>query len=180
MVPLTAAPIKGPLFDFLELDVDLTANMPAAAALQHLALCVLQPAWLVEDARNSSAPPPVHAATRAGFCRDCILHACAMRLRCKLQSTRKQCVTCALCSFAQLLTACASLANLVIAHAVLEAAPAPRESFRAASAAIESAAKPVSDMRTGLLDKEMVNKQRMDTITFSIGPADFHAVRPHP
>jgi hypothetical protein len=60
--------------------------------------------------------------------------------------------------------------------AVVEAALAPRASFHAASIAIEAASKPPSDMRDGLLDKEMVNKQRMDTITFSIGGAMFHAV----
>lgn len=31
-------------------------------------------------------------------------------------------------------------------------------------------------MRRGLLDRDLVNKQRMDTIAFSIGGALFHAV----
>lgn len=31
-------------------------------------------------------------------------------------------------------------------------------------------------MRRGLLDKALVNKQRMDTVAFSIGGALFHAV----
>ena len=53
--PLVAAPIKGPLFDFLELDVDMAANRPAAAALQHLAQCVLQPPWLSKYERTSCA-----------------------------------------------------------------------------------------------------------------------------
>jgi hypothetical protein len=56
-VPLTAAPIKGPLFDFLELDVDMAPNAPASAALQHLARCVLQPAWLAAAVRDSRARP---------------------------------------------------------------------------------------------------------------------------
>ena len=57
--PLTAAPIKGPLFDFLALDVDLAAAAPAAAALQSLAVALLQPAWADEEARSSGAPRPV-------------------------------------------------------------------------------------------------------------------------
>ena len=62
---------------------------------------------------------------------------------------------------------------------MLDAAPQPRTSFHAASLAIEAAkdgAKKSADLREGLLDKDMVNKQRMDTIVFSIGGAPFHAV----
>jgi hypothetical protein len=55
LVPLVASPIKGPLFDFLELDVEMAPHTPAAAALQHLAQCVVQPSWLDPDARSSSA-----------------------------------------------------------------------------------------------------------------------------
>jgi hypothetical protein len=41
---------------------------------------------------------------------------------------------------------------------------------------MEAAGKKPADMRDGLLDKGMVNQQRMDTIAFSIGGALFHAV----
>lgn len=59
-LPLVATPLKGPLFDFLDLDVEMAPNTPAAAALQHLARSILKPAWLQEDARSSGAPPCVH------------------------------------------------------------------------------------------------------------------------
>jgi hypothetical protein len=52
-LPLVAAPLKGPLFDFLELDVEMTLNSPASAALEHLAQCILQPNWLPSGPRNS-------------------------------------------------------------------------------------------------------------------------------
>jgi hypothetical protein len=48
-----ASPKKGSLFDFLELDVDMTSNTPASSALQHLVSCITQPAWLAEEARLS-------------------------------------------------------------------------------------------------------------------------------
>lgn len=51
--------------------------------------------------------------------------------------------------------------------------PQPRASFHAALTAMEATA---TDMRDGLLDKGLVNKQRMDTVAFSIGGALFHAV----
>jgi hypothetical protein len=60
--------------------------------------------------------------------------------------------------------------------AALDAAPKePRASFHAAQMAIMDANSEV-DLRKGLLGKEMVNKQRMDTVAFSIGGALFHAV----
>eukprot|EP00892_Ulva_mutabilis_P005119 jgi/Ulvmu1/297/UM001_0301.1 len=57
MVPLVAAPVKGPLFDFRELDVDMVPATPAAAALQHLALSVTQPAWHADGDRPSMLDP---------------------------------------------------------------------------------------------------------------------------
>lgn len=51
--------------------------------------------------------------------------------------------------------------------------PKPRASFHAAMEAMEATA---TDMRDGLLDKRLVNKQRMDTVAFSVGGALFHAV----
>lgn len=36
--------------------------------------------------------------------------------------------------------------------------------------------KPPTDMRDGLLDRDLVNQQRMDTVAISIGGALFHAV----
>jgi hypothetical protein len=60
--------------------------------------------------------------------------------------------------------------------AALEAAPKePRASFHAAALAFEPTTQE-ADMRQGLLGKELVNKQRMDTVAFSIGGALFHAV----
>jgi hypothetical protein len=41
---------------------------------------------------------------------------------------------------------------------------------------MEASSKKPADMREGLLDKEMVNQQRMDTVAISIGGALFHAV----
>jgi hypothetical protein len=62
--------------------------------------------------------------------------------------------------------------------AALEAAPRePRTSFHAASLAFASTDnEAAANMRRGLLDKSLVNKQRMDTVVFSIGGALFHAV----
>jgi hypothetical protein len=59
-------------------------------------------------------------------------------------------------------------------HAVLAVPHEPRASFHAAAMAIEAQHDP--DMREGLLGKSLVNKQRMDTVAFSIGGALFHAV----
>jgi hypothetical protein len=56
--PLVASPLKGPLFDFLELDVDMAPNLPAASSLQHLALCIVQPTWLKKEVRDSGAILP--------------------------------------------------------------------------------------------------------------------------
>lgn len=51
--------------------------------------------------------------------------------------------------------------------------PKPRASFHAALEAMEGTP---TDMRDGLLDKQLVNVQRMDTVAFSVGGALFHAV----
>ena len=59
ILPLVASPLKGPLFSFLDLDVEMSANTPAAAALQHLALSIAQPSWMDPEARNSSAHAPL-------------------------------------------------------------------------------------------------------------------------
>ena len=65
-------------------------------------------------------------------------------------------------------------------RAVLNAAPVkPRASFHAAAVAMEenqADREREPDMRSGLLAKEMVNKQRMDTVSFNIGGSIFHAV----
>lgn len=58
LVPLIASPVKGPLFDFMELDVDMVPVTPAACSLQHLAQCVTKPAWLADQDRPSGARPP--------------------------------------------------------------------------------------------------------------------------
>lgn len=64
LVPLLASPVKGPLFDFMELDVDMVPVTPATCSLQHLAQCALKPAWLADQDRPSGAPPHPHAPIR--------------------------------------------------------------------------------------------------------------------
>ena len=66
------------------------------------------------------------------------------------------------------------------ADAALDAGPVqPRASFHAAAVAMEENAADKArepDLRSGLLGKDMVNKQRMDTVAFNIGGSIFHAV----
>lgn len=61
--PLVAAPLKGPLFDFLELDVDMAPHTPASASLEHLTRCVVKPTWLASAPRDSGAPYATRAAS---------------------------------------------------------------------------------------------------------------------
>ena len=81
MVPLVASPVKGPLFNFMELDVDMVPATPAACSLQHLAQCVTKPTWLADADRLSRArprlPPPRLTCPRAGLTRSiCLLPYC--------------------------------------------------------------------------------------------------------
>lgn len=59
LVPLVASPVRGPLFNFMELDVDMVPATPAACSLQHLALCVTRPSWTTDQDRPSRAHPPL-------------------------------------------------------------------------------------------------------------------------
>lgn len=159
MCPQVASPIKGGLAGFVALDVELSRNLPYAAALQHLAQCITQPEWLSQADRSSGTHP------RKSYLFQMIL----VYIFAILGNTRLH----ALC---QLFIPLAEMEEY--RYAALEAAPKEqRASFHAAALAFApDSNEAAANMRRGLLDKALVNKQRMDTVAFSIGGALFHAV----
>lgn len=50
-----ASPIKGSIFNFLDMNSEMAMSLPAASSVQHLARCILQPAWVQESGTTSSS-----------------------------------------------------------------------------------------------------------------------------